>query len=77
MTTRHHVKTPAEARADFVRRGEAVTSWAHEHGYSPSLVFEVLRGRIKGRRGKAHEIAVLLGMKEGVIERRNRHKYAA
>jgi hypothetical protein len=27
----------------------------------------VLAGRKKGRRGEAHKVAVLLGMKEGII----------
>jgi hypothetical protein len=27
----------------------------------------VLSGRKKGRRGEAHKVAVLLGMKEGII----------
>lgn len=72
MRTKHPVKTVAEVKAEFNRTGKAVTAWAREHGYSPSLVFEVLRGRLKGRRGQAHEVAVLLGMKEGVIERRDR-----
>jgi gp16 family phage-associated protein len=77
MTARHHVKTGVEVKAEFNRRGQAITAWAREHGFSPSLVFEVLRGRIKGRRGMAHEIAVLLGMKVGTIERRDHRKDAA
>ncbi len=73
MSARHHVKTAAEVRAEFAHRGQTITVWAREHGYTPSLVFEVLRGtRIRGTFGKSHEIAVLLGLKKGVIERRDR-----
>ncbi len=72
MSARHHVKTAAEVRADFAHKGWSISAWAHEHGYSKSLVFEVLRGRIRGTFGKSHEIAVLLGLKKGVIERRDR-----
>lgn len=77
MTTRHRVKTAAEVRAEFANRGWSISAWARENGYRPNLVFEVLRGRIRGTFGKSHEIAVLLGMKNGVIERRNHHKDAA
>lgn len=77
MSARHHVKTAAEVRADLAYRGLSITAWARHHGYRPSLVFEVLRGRIRGTCGKSHEIAVLFGMKEGVIERRTHHKDAA
>lgn len=76
MSTRRHVKTADEVRAEFAHRGQTFRAWAHEHGYSPSLVCEVLRGR-RCLYGKSHEIAVLLGMKEGVIERRAQHKDAA
>lgn len=71
MSARHPVKTIAQVRADFLRRGQSVCAWARDHGYSQGLVFEVLRGRLKGRRGQAHEVAVLLGLKDGVIENRN------
>lgn len=77
MSARHHVKTAAEVRAEFAYRGETFTSWAREHGYSKTLVFEVLREPRRGRRGQSHEIAVLLGLKKGVIERRDHRKKAA
>lgn len=59
----------AEVKAEFRRTGKSISGWARAHGYSAPLVFEVLRGRLKGKRGKAHEVAVLLGLKDGVIER--------
>lgn len=62
------VKTAEEVRADLVRRGKSVRQAAKEMGVSERIVFELLRGRIKGRRGQAHRAAVLLGMKDGVIE---------
>jgi gp16 family phage-associated protein len=74
MSTERHVKTAAEVRADLNRRGMAVTQWARERGYHPKLVFEVLRDPRRGRRGQSHEIAVLLGLKDGIIERRHHHK---
>jgi gp16 family phage-associated protein len=63
-----NVKTAEEVRADLVRRGKSVRQVAKEIGVSERIIFELLRGRIKGRRGQAHRAAVLLGMKDGVIE---------
>jgi len=63
-----NVKTAEEVRADLVRRGKSVRQVAKEIGVSERIIFDLLRGRIKGRRGQAHRAAVLLGMKDGVIE---------
>lgn len=54
------------ARERFQSTGQSIASWAREHGYSRSLVYEVLRGR-ECLRGESHEIAVRLGIKRGVI----------
>lgn len=69
MSTRK-VKTAEEVRAQFNRIGKPVSAWAREHGYKQNLVYEVLRGAVLCRRGKSHEIAVLLGMKDGEIQRK-------
>lgn len=63
------LKTFAEARAGFDERGESIAAWAREHGFSRSLVYMVLAGRKKCIRGDSHKIAVLLGMKHGVVVR--------
>lgn len=52
---------------DFIRSGKSVSSWARANGFNVRLVHEVLSGRKLGRRGDCHKIAVLLGMKDGVI----------
>lgn len=62
------VRTPQEVRADFERRGKTIRQFAREIGVNDRIVYEVLRGRFKGRRGQAHKAAVLLGLKDGVIE---------
>lgn len=62
-------KTGAQARAEFDRKGLSIAEWARDHGFSRSLVYEVLAGRKKCRRGDSHKIAVLLGMKHGEIVR--------
>ncbi len=60
-------KTADEVRDSFIRRGEAIAAWARSNGFCSSQVFAVLSGRNKGLRGKAHDIAVRLGMKDGVL----------
>ncbi len=37
--------------------------WAKAHGFNREEVYAVLNGRSKGRHGRAHRIAVLLGIK--------------
>jgi gp16 family phage-associated protein len=61
-------KTLDEVRADLDRRGKSIRDWTREHGVSDRIVYEVLRGRLKGRRGQTHKVAVLLGLKHGVVE---------
>jgi gp16 family phage-associated protein len=63
------LKTLEEARAEFDRCGVSVSSWAVKHGIPRSIASGVLRGRLKGKRGHAHNAAVLLGLKEGVVNR--------
>jgi len=60
--------TAAEVRADLERRGKTIRAVARELGVTDRAVYDLLRGRFKGRRGEAHKAAVLLGMKDGVIE---------
>ncbi|RPE72511.1 gp16 family phage-associated protein [Tibeticola sediminis] len=62
------IRSPEEVRADFERRGKTIRQFAREIGVSDRIVYEVLRGRFKGRRGQAHKAAVLLGLKDGVVE---------
>ena len=58
----------AQVKSAFFIRGEGISEWAHAHGFSPSLVYGVLSGRAKGRRGQAHLIAVELGLKKVPVE---------
>lgn len=61
------IKTGAEVRAEFSRRGLSISAWARSHGYSAQLVYQVLAGRRGCLRGQCHEIAVRLGLKRGLI----------
>lgn len=73
-----------QQRRDLIRErfrasGVTMRSWAETRGFAPDLVYAVLNGRIHGVRGRAHDVAVALGLKprppegllEGVIERRS------
>ncbi len=56
-------RTVEEARAWFEGTGQTVTQWAEDHGFSASVVYALLSGRTRGRRGDAHRAAVALGLK--------------
>ena len=60
--------TPEQARADLDRRGISIAEFSRKHDLNKNLVSDLLNGRVKGRRGEAHRAAVLLGIKDGVIE---------
>lgn len=56
-----------QARNELDRRGQSVQEFAKQHRLNPSTVYAVLNGQSQGRRGEAHRAAVLLGIKDGVI----------
>ncbi|PWE46162.1 DNA-binding protein [Pseudomonas prosekii] len=60
--------TPEQAREALNRRGMSIAEFSRKHELNKNLVSDLLNGRIKGRRGEAHRAAVLLGIKDGVIE---------
>jgi len=60
--------TPEQARAELDRRGISIAEFSRIHELNKNLVSDLLNGRKKGRRGEAHRAAVLLGIKDGVIE---------
>lgn len=66
------LKTRAQVRQELSRTGQSVASWAIARGYNPNMVTAILKDdatnpRYTCVRGKAHEIAVSLGIKEGEI----------
>lgn len=63
MSANSSVLTPEQLKAQFAREGKTFSGWAEERGYSRFDVYRVVNGMSKGRRGKAHEIAVALGLK--------------
>lgn len=59
-----------EIEREFDRRGVSKADWAREHGIRPGVLYEIFSRRSSCKRGEAHRAAVLLGLKEGVIEER-------
>lgn len=57
------VQSPAEAREWLDRHGVTVTDWARAKGFDPAVVFALLSGRTRGRRGMAYQAAVALGIR--------------
>ncbi|WP_085694546.1 MULTISPECIES: hypothetical protein [unclassified Pseudomonas] len=57
-----------KARKALEKRGQSAKDFALLHHLSPSTVYAVLSGQSQCRRGEAHRAAVLLGIKDGVIE---------
>jgi len=61
------MKTIQQAREDMERRGETLAGWARKHGFNPENVRAVVYGNSKGKWGESHKIAVMLGIKDGII----------
>jgi len=56
-------RTRKQVRYWFEVSGVSVSDWARDQGLPVSVVYALLAGRTRGRRGKAHRAAVALGMK--------------
>lgn len=57
--------TPEQVRVTFEQSGVTVADWARTHGFPPSVVYALLAGRSRGRRGDAHRAAIALRLKIG------------
>lgn len=55
--------TSQQVKARLRQQGKTITQWAAEHGYARESVYRVLNGVDKAHYGRAHEIAVKLGLK--------------
>lgn len=62
------MKKADEVKRDFELAGVAIADWATANGFEPRQVYAALNGRTRGRRGKAHEIALALGLKQRADE---------
>jgi len=63
MATATKALTADQVEERFRQAGKTFTAWAEENGYTPNEVYRVLNGQAKANYGKAHEIAVKLGLK--------------
>jgi len=66
MTRKATVLTPEQVKAGFKARGQTITQWCKDRGYVRRDVYRVLNGQLKANWGKAHEIAVALGLKPSI-----------
>ncbi|NTZ82378.1 DNA-binding protein [Burkholderia metallica] len=57
--------TLEQVKKRFEREGKTFAGWARENGFEYRTVIAVVNGVNKGRHGKAHEVAVALGLKKG------------
>ncbi|MCL2160693.1 MAG: DNA-binding protein [Betaproteobacteria bacterium] len=56
-------------KARIRKEGKTIKEWAEERGVTDyPAVIRVLNGFNKGTHGKAHKVAVALGLKEGCHE---------
>ena len=55
--------TPQQVKKQLYAQGKTLTLWAAENGYQRSAVYRVMGGFDKAHYGRAHEIAVKLGLK--------------
>jgi gp16 family phage-associated protein len=60
------ILTPEQVKQRFRQSGVTITQWAEERGFKRSAVYRVLNGFDKANYGKAHEIAVALGLKASI-----------
>lgn len=58
--------TADKIKAQLRAQGKTLTQWSEEHGYPRSAVYRVLNGVDKAHYGRAHEIAVKLGLKQRI-----------
>ncbi len=61
------LRSREEVRKDFLNTGVSIAEWARKNGFKYGQVIDVLRTDRQCRRGNSHRIAVLLGIKDGVI----------
>lgn len=58
----------SEVRNLFETNGVSIAEWSRDHGFPSALVYRILRGEAKCRRGETHRIAIALGIKEPASE---------
>ena len=62
-TPKTHAEKAAEIKKNLHDQGITIHQWAEKHGYPVTEVYKVLSGERKGLYGRAHDIAVAIGLK--------------
>lgn len=68
MDATTQLRTREQFREELCRHGISVAAWARKHDVKPEQVRDVLRKGTPCRIGVSHKIAVLMGIKNGVID---------
>lgn len=68
MSSTQPPRTPQQAKAWLRAQGQSARDFARAHGFDEQTVYELLNGRQSGHRGKAHRVAVALGLKPAESE---------
>jgi gp16 family phage-associated protein len=63
MSHQRTALTATQAKKKIWDQGITITQWAEAHNFKRREVYDVLNGVAKGRFGRAHDIAVALGLK--------------
>lgn len=61
------MKTAAQVKEEMKRAGVTISAWARAHGFSREIVARVLAEKGRSSWGQSHEVAVLLGLKDGTV----------
>ncbi len=60
-------KRLAKRRAELEAEGFNAAAWATKNSFDRGLVYQVLGGARACKRGQSHNIAVMLGLKDGAV----------
>lgn len=58
------VMTPTDLRRHLNAQGVSLISYAEKCGVQYHLAVQLINGQAKGKRGKSHDAAIKLGLKE-------------
>lgn len=65
------LRTAEDVKRDLLTRGVSLAQECRTLKIDEQIARDLLSGKAKGLRGKAHKAAVRLGLKRGVVENRS------
>lgn len=69
------LRTSQDVKDEWLKNGLTQADWARKHGFDRATVSQVMSGKNGASRGVGHKIAVMLGIKDGVIVEDEGHEY--